>query len=103
MYGVCTTNIDEEVEQRPAISIYPNPARQAFFVEIEQRQAAKIGINVLDVYGRVVWRNAVDRLVSGRQVVKVDLATINASAGVYVVQVIMDGEVVGAERVVLGE
>ncbi|MCH2231606.1 MAG: PKD domain-containing protein [Crocinitomicaceae bacterium] len=76
------------------ISIYPNPSRDYFFVSSEDRFPNQSQIIVYNLLGQEQIKKAVDPTQT-RQLIDVSYLP----KGVYVIQIVVDGKVIGSEKV----
>ena len=94
-YSTSTTGI-----AAPAItqlSVYPNPAKEAVQITYELQQHSETQLSIVDVIGNVVYQNATTEE-SG--IITKSVNTSNLSAGIYLLQLKVNGEV-SSRRVVV--
>lgn len=91
-------NISSEVETRslesnninsPTIQIYPNPFNDLLHIDIATQQSQELEVVIVDLMGRVIYRQLVDTQ-EGLNKLSVDMATTNATDGLY--QVLIRGK-----------
>ena len=83
-----TSSVNEMDNFARYIAVYPNPANDIAGVEIELMDRAEVSINVINVMGQTVYTEA-QSLDAGTQ--KVNLETSDLSAGLYFVNVNVNG------------
>jgi hypothetical protein len=65
-------------------AIYPNPAGERIVVEVELPHAGRLGIEVVDMLGRVVLRKSYQSVPAGS--VRLPLIGLRLASGVYVLR-----------------
>jgi hypothetical protein len=95
--GCHLVGVDEEKKQRPKVLVYPNPARDylAVFVPVSM-STQPLQIQLLNLEGKVVLE---DQFTQRDATYLLELK--NISAGLYVLKVLQNGEVVQAEKVIV--
>jgi hypothetical protein len=83
-----TSSVDEMDNLARFIAVYPNPANDVAGVEIDLLDRSEVSINVVNAMGQLVLADA-QTLDAGVQ--KIDLNTAALSAGLYFVNVNVDG------------
>ncbi len=78
----------EELALNHNLYVYPNPAAEATFVSLDMDHSANASVDVVNTLGQVVLSKVVT-LESGNN--KVELNTANLAAGVYFVNVSVEG------------
>jgi len=73
--------VDEDVLEAGQVAIYPNPAKDGFTIRLETAEAQLENIEVVDVTGKTVFRNAF----KGENEIRLDVS--NWSSGLYIVHV----------------
>ena len=91
------TNVNEIYQAAQKISVYPNPARDQFTVDLNSRiKADNQEIIVRNMLGKLVQRHT---LSSGQE--RVNFSTDNMSGGIYFVSYALDGEVFKTSKLVV--
>ncbi|MCB0705472.1 MAG: VCBS repeat-containing protein [Saprospiraceae bacterium] len=80
----------EEIEAYGSLSLYPNPASDNVQVVFDAKAALSANIRLLDVLGRELMLQEIDRLVIGSNVI--ELSVKDLPAGMYQVQFQIDGQ-----------
>ena len=80
-------NIDKSALQSEKLRIYPNPSDGIFTIEINKTESNKISVEILDITGKLVYRN--DYPVLGTMKETIDLQNLNK--GMYFLR-IMEGD-----------
>lgn len=83
-----TSSVDEMDNMARMIAVYPNPANDVAGVEIDLLDRSDVAINVMNTMGQVVFTTA-QTLDAGTQ--KINLETAGLSAGMYFVNVNING------------
>jgi hypothetical protein len=86
----------ENVPNLNGLSMFPNPADATVFVELDLAQRSDVLIRVVNAIGQTVLENQLGATESRR----VELNTENLSTGVYMVQFVIDGQMVTEKLVV---
>ncbi len=73
--------VDENVLAAGQVSIYPNPAKDAFTIRLETADASMQNVEVLDITGKTIYNTSV------KNAKEVRLDVSNWSAGLYIVRV----------------
>jgi hypothetical protein len=95
--GCHLVGVDEETKQRPKLLIYPNPAHDYLSLFVPAGMATQqLQIQLLNLEGKVVLE---DQFNQSDATYLLELK--NISAGLYVLKVLQNGEVVQAEKVVV--
>jgi Secretion system C-terminal sorting domain/Domain of unknown function DUF11 len=81
----------------PTVSIFPNPAKDAFFVNYNFDKIHEVSFTVNDAMGRLIWSNTLNNAQNGIE--KVDCSTL--TAGVYFVKTKADGMETKVQKVVI--
>lgn len=79
------------------VSVYPNPAREAFYVALENSGESGVALTLSDVTGRIVWK---DDFVLAESREEIEVAPGDLPSGVYILQV-RNGERTRTIKVVL--
>lgn len=87
-----------DIDAAPAIGIFPDPSRHTLTVDLGERIAGHTQLRIVDALGREVL---VQDLSSRAARSTVSIARL--SAGMHVVQVVMDGRLMHSRSMVLGE
>jgi hypothetical protein len=82
---VCVAELKKTTQPK----IYPNPANNDLYVEIEAKQKTTLSINILNLVGQVVENLDV---VSVQGLNKLHLDTQKLKAGIYFVQMVLGDE-----------
>jgi hypothetical protein len=69
------------------LSVYPNPSKGRFAVQLQLKEFATVQLQIVDLTGKVVYK-LVDSLPDGNQLVHVDAQDV--SKGVYILQLTID-------------
>ncbi len=85
-------DVPAAVDERIAVTVYPNPVRDRATVAIDLAEAADVRAEVFDALGRLVATASAGRFGAGFRSVLLDLS--GAPAGLYVVRVTAGGAVV---------
>jgi hypothetical protein len=95
--GCHLVGVEEKTKQRPKVMVYPNPAHDylAVFVPASTSNQA-LQIQLINLEGKVVLE---DQFTQSDATYLLELK--NISAGLYVLKVLQNGEVLQAEKVVL--
>jgi hypothetical protein len=95
--GCHLVGVDEEKKQRPKVLVYPNPAHDYLAVFVPASMATQqLQIQLLNLEGKVVLE---DQFTQSDATYLLELK--NISAGLYVLKVLQNGEVLQAEKVVV--
>jgi hypothetical protein len=81
---------DNTADPNLEVSVYPNPASDAVFVQIELKKAGNIAISLLDQLGRTVITREMGTFNQGNHRVSLDISSL--SPGVYYLQTATAGE-----------
>jgi photosystem II stability/assembly factor-like uncharacterized protein len=87
----------EDRTTMPTISVFPNPAKDAFFVNYNFDEKKDVSFTVNDAVGRLIWSNTLNNAQIGIE--KVDCSTL--TAGIYFVKTMADGVVTTVQKVVI--
>jgi len=77
------------LKKAPTIQIYPNPFNDLLHIDIETQQSQELEVVIVDLMGRVIYRQLVDTQVGMNQLT-IDMATTKAANGLY--QVLIKGK-----------
>jgi hypothetical protein len=95
--GCHLVGVDEEKKQRPKVLVYPNPARDYLAVFVPGAISSnQLQIQLINLEGKVVLE---DQFTQSDATYLLELK--NFSAGLYVLKVLQNGEVVQNEKVVV--
>jgi PKD repeat protein len=90
------TGLNDQYELSELL-IYPNPAKDVFYIKIESTQKAEMYIKLIDQNGHEFYNQKLGNINSYKNFINVsDLAR-----GVYYLQVIQDNRLVGTEKIVI--
>ena len=86
------TALDEIIEPKETFSIYPNPAKDNFAIDISLKNKAKVNIVIYNSAGERV-KELMNEKVEGTRYTKLfNNKTLGLSNGMYIVKVIIDGK-----------
>lgn len=88
-------NIEKSASQNEKLRIYPNPSDGIFTLEINKTESNKISVEILDITGKLVYRN--DYPVMGTLKETIDLQNLNK--GMYFLRV-KEGEKISTVKIV---
>jgi len=87
--------VEEENTNSTILSVYPNPSTDLTNVQFSLDETSNVSIEVVNALGQVLYANNLGNVI-GTQ--KVQINTVNFEAGMYLINVIVDG-VVSTKRV----
>lgn len=90
---VIQTDVNENVDDRASVNVFPNPAQDQLTVQVNDAQAETHHVRVIDATGRTIRE---ERLVGTRA--EVDMRTF--SRGTYTFSVLADGTPIGTFTVI---
>ncbi|MBK6329160.1 MAG: T9SS type A sorting domain-containing protein [Bacteroidetes bacterium] len=74
------------------IQVYPNPTQGLIHIEFEMKQAGEVDLMMNDLLGNKVYSSKRKILTSGKQILKVDLASCNLNTGIYFLNIFLNGK-----------
>lgn len=74
-----------------SISVYPNPANQAFQIKFEALQSGTGTIEISNLLGNVVYKNEV-KVIPGSNTIRIDRSS-SLSNGIYLIRMKMDDSI----------
>ena len=83
---------DGELLGGAAIKVFPNPARENMFVSIPVERSTTLAIQLFDNNGRRIYAKPQEEISKGKHTFSIK--TIELSAGIYHLQVILDNKVI---------
>ncbi len=86
----CNSSVVELAQAIPG-NIYPNPARDVFYVEMNMLKAGNIDLQIVDMMGRQVATRSYE-LAAGPQKIRMNIPMV--SMGTYLVRALMNGELI---------
>lgn len=95
-----TTSIDP-IDLFKGVSVYPNPAKDNFEVNINLIESANVAVSVTDITGKVVSTYNLGALATGDNSFYVNASGF--ASGLYNVIVNINGQSVGAEKIVINQ
>ena len=84
-----------DINDRMRFSIFPNPTKDIFTVELSTPAQSNMRFRVVDLIGRMILEKPIEVGNTQQTVSASDL-----SEGLYFLQVVLDGKVVGVEKFV---
>ncbi len=97
--AVCfTTNISTASKLLSGITLFPNPSDGDFQLQFSMRNSGKISLKVTDIFGREMLQKTLENLSGG--IHSVSISASNFSAGIYILQIWDEGEMLGVKRMV---
>lgn len=96
VYYIISTNCSSEKEV--AMLVYPNPSNGQFTLKIENAQGGKYNISFKDLHGKEIDQQCI-QLENGTTILKLNPA--NLQPGVYLLQLIQDGNVLQQQKLVV--
>ena len=85
-----STSIDQLANEN-GVKLYPNPSNSAAELSMEIKEAGSVSVKVFNVNGQEVMEGFEQTLESGKQSIKMNTANLNA--GVYLVEVSINGSI----------
>ena len=92
-------HVDLSFNGSELVGVYPNPFRGSTNIEYNLGKDAQVKVLVYDVYGRVVSEIENKNQQASSHVVSWDAS--NTKAGVYFIKILVDGEMIGNQKVIL--
>jgi hypothetical protein len=100
MPNAVVTATRDRAELAAAVSLYPNPATSATGLSFHLSQTGSVGLCVTDALGRNVETTPAIRLAAGPQTLRWNTAI---PAGMYLVRLLVDGQVAAQRPLVVAE
>jgi hypothetical protein len=94
--SIDAVNFDKSASQNEKVKIYPNPSDGIFTIEINKTESNKVSVEILDITGKLVYRN--DYPVLGNLKETIDLQNLNK--GMYFLRV-KEGEKISTVKIIL--
>ncbi|MEN8119843.1 MAG: C10 family peptidase [Bacteroidota bacterium] len=83
--AITSSNVEIESSISNSLEIYPNPASDYLFLNLERNQGATVQIKLFDINGKVAKIKNLETI-DGNQVLKMDISTLKQ--GIYILQLI---------------
>jgi Subtilase family/Secretion system C-terminal sorting domain len=97
VYG-CLSSIDETNQTQPVLqNVFPNPATELVTVSLFSEEEKTLQVQICDLQGRIIETKSVS--VNGNQFVQMDISQL--SSGMYLIQVLTEGQILSAQRLVV--
>jgi len=94
-----TNGIKEAQQQHPLISVYPNPAKNKFNINLKNLSTGTIHIKILSQEGKVFYSSKDD---ISSKVFSKEINTVNALSGLYFVQIILNDRTI-TKKIILND
>lgn len=91
------TGISQPELIETSVKLYPNPANEMLNVSVKLGQPSKIGLRLLTMDGKEIYRLASQNYPEGNQQINIDLNKARVNEGICVLQLIVNGNVVTKE------
>ena len=95
-----TASVQTEGRSLSTSDIYPNPASDNFTVIVNAKNGANINVDILDNEGKLVRKSVVTAYSNGQKF-EAKVGLNNLQAGVYVISVSIDAEVINHKLIVV--
>lgn len=89
---VAAVGVEEAAAGAVNWSVYPNPFNEGYAVEINLLNTADLSLVVYDMTGRVITRDVHSQVIAGTHVFRYNANELTMRAGVYVMEVRIDGK-----------
>jgi hypothetical protein len=90
IYFVNSANISlEEQEMLSSVNVYPNPAVGSSNVEFELANDAQVSVKLTDLTGKLIAQPVNGEMTAGSHKTAIDVS--NLQSGVYLVEIVLDG------------
>jgi len=99
--AVITDTEDVVEEEAVQLSVFPNPARTQTTINYKLPESADVLIELFDIQGKRISEIARATQASGSYSHSLDIAKAGLSGGIYFIQLMIDGEVIGTEKLIV--
>ena len=100
---ICDQGVDLGAESRnresslKTFTVYPNPAQEELFIDLQEFDAAEVQIAIANLYGQVVYQQKIESLANHTVAISLD----NFSNGIYLVNLRAGNRIIKSEKLLV--